>query len=535
MTEPESPTLARRACAVLALAALATVVVIVVVSLVRDPLQLVAALVLLSLVVVAGWAALVRRGWRRAVLALVAVAALVGVAFLPDLRTFVVLALVVGLVLVSAVAGRVALGHDLAPVVETTRVGRAKHGVLLMNPRSGGGKVERFDLEGEARKRGITPVVLGPGDDLRALAEQAAVTADVIGMAGGDGSQALVADVARRHDIPFVCVPAGTRNHFALDLGLDREHVAAALDAYGEAVERRVDLALLGDRVFVNNASLGVYATVVQSPKYRGAKVATIAEQLPELLGPGADKFDLHFARPDGPDEPPADVVLVSNGVYRLDRLSGFGTRERLDAGALGIVTVTVDRARDLPSLITAELTGQLDRFTGYRTWQAAEFVVRSGRPVVEVGVDGEALRLEPPLRFRSLPGALRVRLPVDAPGAAPAALAPQRPADSVRALFRVLVGQPARRPPEPPPPSELLSEQPSGSPPPSPPPSPVSSPVPSQPSSEQPSSPVPSSPPSEPSSSSSSASPPSSGQPSLPTSGPREEPSSGPPSPATT
>jgi diacylglycerol kinase family enzyme len=312
-----------------------------------------------------------------------------------------------------------------------------------MNPRSGGGKVEKFDLEVEARRRGVTPVVLGPDDDLRELAERAAGHADVIGMAGGDGSQALVADVARRHDIPFVCVPAGTRNHFALDLGLDRENVAAALAAYGDAVERRVDLALLGDRVFVNNASLGVYATVVQSPKYRDAKVATVAEQLPELLGPGADRFDLHFTRSDGADEPPADVVLVSNGVYRLDRLSGFGTRERLDAGALGIVTVTVDRARDLPTLVSAELTGQLARFRGYRAWAAPEFVIRSEKPLVEVGVDGEALRLPPPLRFRTLPGALRVRIPLDAPGVAPAALVPHGIGRAVGALFRVLAGHP--------------------------------------------------------------------------------------------
>jgi diacylglycerol kinase family enzyme len=447
MSEPAVPFLARWACAVLALTALITAVIVVVVTLVRDPVQLVVAIALLAVAVIAGWAALVRRGWQRWLLAGTAVLALVALAFLPDLRTFVVLAVVIGLVLVAGIASRVALGSDLAPTVETTRVGPATRGVLLMNPRSGGGKVERFDLESEARRRGITPIVLGPGDDLRELAERAAAHADVIGMAGGDGSQALVADVARRHDIPFVCVPAGTRNHFALDLGLDRERVAVALDAYGDAVERRVDLAVLGDRVFVNNASLGVYATVVQSPKYRDAKVATVAEQLPELLGPGAERFGLHFARPDGADEPPADVVLVSNGVYRLDRLSGFGTRARLDGGALGVVTVTVDRARDLPTLISAELTGRLAAFRGYRAWQAEEFVVRSDRPLVEVGVDGEALLLEPPLRFRSLPGALRVRVPRDAPGAAPAAMAPKGLGRSVTALFRVLVGRPAAPP----------------------------------------------------------------------------------------
>lgn len=242
-------------------------------------------------------------------------------------------------------------------------VGPASNGFRIMNRWSGGGKADEFDLEGEAHRRGVTPVVLQRGDDLRALAEQAvAAGADVIGMAGGDGSQALVADVARRHDAAFVCVPAGTRNHFDLDLGLDRAAVAAALDAYGDAVERRVDLALLGDRIFVNNASLGVYATVVQSEAYREAKLATAAQVLPDLLGPGGDRSDLRYTGPDGGPTPPADVLLVSNGVYRLDSLNGFGTRERMDAGVLGVVTVTVDRARDLPSLLSAEAGGRLDR-----------------------------------------------------------------------------------------------------------------------------------------------------------------------------
>src|SRR5206468_2305338 len=104
----------------------------------------------------------------------------------------------------------------------------------------------------------VRTVLFGPGDDLRALTEHAvAQGADVLGVAGGDGSQALVADVARSHDLAFVCIPAGTRNHFALDLGLDRRDVAGALDAFEDAVERRIDLASVGGRVFVNNASLG--------------------------------------------------------------------------------------------------------------------------------------------------------------------------------------------------------------------------------------------------------------------------------------
>ncbi|MEW2500717.1 diacylglycerol kinase family protein [Amycolatopsis sp. NPDC047767] len=444
MTGP-APSLARRACALGALLALAAAVVVAVLAAVRSPGQLVLGVVLLVIATIAAWAALVRHGFARIVLAVVAVLALAAIALLPDLRTLVVLLLVLGLMVLAALAARVAIGHDLARPAQADRVGPARHGVLLMNPRSGGGKVAQFDLERKARERGVTPVVLRRGDDLRALAEEAAQHADVIGMAGGDGSQALVADVARRHGLPYVCVPAGTRNHFALDLGLDRENVTAALDAYGEAAEHRIDLALIGDRVFVNNASLGVYATVVQSPGYRDAKVSTVAGQLPQLLGPESEHFDLQYRVPGDEDRPPADIVLVSNGAYRLDRLSGFGSRERLDSGSLGIVTVNVDRARDLPALITAELTGQLARYPGYHEWQTEEFVVSSGQSLVDIGVDGEALRLEPPLRFRTLPGALRVRVPLDAPGVAPAAAAPHGMGEALRVLFRVLAGRPAR------------------------------------------------------------------------------------------
>jgi diacylglycerol kinase family enzyme len=439
------PSAGRRAAAALALVALLAAVAVAAATLLQDPGRLLLALLLVVIAVVAGWTALVNRGGRRVAATALAGLALVGMVVLL-IGSVLQLVVLVGLVLLSTATARAALGHDLAHAPAGARsVGPARRGVLLMNPWSGGGKVERFALEEEARRRGVRAVVLRRGDDLRALAEQAIVDgADVIGMAGGDGSQALVADVARQHDLPFVCVPAGTRNHFALDLGLDRENVAAALDAYGTAVERRIDLALLGDRVFVNNASLGVYATVVQSDAYRNAKLATTAQLLPDLLGPDAQRFDLRFAGPDGADAPSADVVLVSNGVYRLDRLNGFGTRQRMDAGVLGVVTVSVDRARDLPALISAEATGRIAHFQGYREWTAPAFEVRSDDDLIDVGVDGEALALPPPLVFRSLPGALRVRTPVDTPGASPAAVAPPGIGSAVTALLRVLAGRPA-------------------------------------------------------------------------------------------
>jgi diacylglycerol kinase family enzyme len=109
----------------------------------------------------------------------------------------------------------------------------ARRPVLFVNPRSGDGKA---GLAERAREKGIEAVILAPGQDLDGLAREAvAAGADALGMAGGDGSLTIVAAVAAAQGIPFVCVPAGTRNHFALDVGADRHDVIGALDAYKAA------------------------------------------------------------------------------------------------------------------------------------------------------------------------------------------------------------------------------------------------------------------------------------------------------------
>jgi diacylglycerol kinase family enzyme len=321
------------------------------------------------------------------------------------------------------------------------RSSRPRSAVLLINPKSGGGKAERFDLADEASKRGVRAVVLGPGDDLLDLAKGALSDgADVIGMAGGDGSQALVATVAMQHDVPHVCIPAGTRNHFALDLGIDRDDVIGALDAFTDGVEQRIDLARVNEHVFVNNASLGVYAQVVQSDAYRDAKLETWAKMLPELLGPGASPIDLEFDGPDGTELRDAPLVLVSNNPYRLTRLAGAGTRARLDTGRLGIVAARIRAASDITELVMLETVGQVQRFPGLLEWTEPEFEVRSSSPVA-VGLDGEALSLEPPLQFLSLPGALRVRLPEHASRASASAASLTR--DDLKVLSRIAAGHP--------------------------------------------------------------------------------------------
>jgi diacylglycerol kinase family enzyme len=260
---------------------------------------------------------------------------------------------------------------------------------------------------------------------------------------GGDGSQALVAEGAARHGLGFVCVPAGTRNHLAMDLGLDRDDVVGALDAFGAAVERRIDLGLAGERVFVNNATAGLYAKIVQSPAYRDHKAGTALELLPEMLGPDATPFDLRFTGPDGSEHASAHLIMVSNDRYELGRAEGFGSRRRIDAGSLGIVAARFGSTQDAARFAQRQADGDRRRRpAGWLEWSDTTFEVRSGQPV-EVGLDGEALVLDPPIRFRTMPGALRVRLPANAPGYSPAAAVPTKGWATITALLQTAAGRP--------------------------------------------------------------------------------------------
>jgi diacylglycerol kinase family enzyme len=434
--------------AIVALVAVVAVLAVAVAGLLQRPLVLLVAVGCLVVAIAAATYALTRTGGRRLLAAVVAVLALAApLALVVAYGRLLQLLLLIALVAVAAVATRHALGRDLKSLksgpTPGTIVGPAVRPVLLMNPKSGGGKVGRFNLVEEARRRGIEPVVLGPGDDLLRLAERAvAGGADVLGMAGGDGSQALVAGVAAAHDVAFVCVPAGTRNHLAMDLGLDRDDVVGALEAFGAAVERRIDLGLVGERVFVNNATMGLYAKIVQSPAYRDHKVDTALELLPAMLGPDAAPFDLRFTGPDGTEHASAHLILVSNNRYQLSHPEGFGSRRHLDAGTLGIVAARLEAPGEATGFAQLQASGPSRRPAGWLEWSDTSFEVRSGQPV-EVGIDGEAMLLDPPIRFRIVPGALRVRIPSQAPGYSPAAAVPTPGWATLTALWQTATGRP--------------------------------------------------------------------------------------------
>ncbi|WP_433364568.1 diacylglycerol/lipid kinase family protein [Actinoplanes sp. CA-142083] len=401
------PRPARRLAALVALAAPILALAAAIEIMFQHPGSLLALVLSTAVVTVAAWYALTRRGLLRVTAVIVAVLAATAVVLL---GLSVLLMQLLLLLLVFAVAGRYALGPEAGALfwnaAPAHAAGPARNGVLLINPKSGNATAVRLNLAAEAAGRGIHVITLAPGDDLARLADRAAAGgADVLGMAGGDGSQAIVAATAVRHGIAYACVPSGTRNHFALDLGLDRGDVLRALDAFTDGVERTVDLGEVNGRVFVNNASLGVYAEVIRAGAYRGAKLRTWGRLLPDLIGPAAECSDLVFHGPDTRSYTGMSLVLVSNNPYRLSRLGRAGGRPRMDTGRLGILAARVRGAAGDHGAMS------LRRFADVLEWSRDDFEVRSTAPV-PVGLDGEALMLTPPLRFTSLPGALRVRLP---------------------------------------------------------------------------------------------------------------------------
>jgi diacylglycerol kinase family enzyme len=326
--------------------------------------------------------------------------------------TWVVL-LAFALLGVAVAAGRAALRRDPGPgKMPEHDAPPPRRPYVIMNPRSGGGKVARFGLKDKAEALGATVALLeGPEVvDVGQLARQAVADgADLLGVAGGDGTQALVAGIAAEHNIPLLVISAGTRNHFALDLGLDRDDPSRCLDALADGVELQVDLGFIGERPFVNNASFGAYASVVQSPAYRDDKAHTTSEMLPGLLvGHQGPRL---VARAGNVTVEGPQAVLVSNNVYGMGDIAGLGRRARMDRGTLGVFGVTVASAVQAAGLLRGSHARGLTRLA------APEVVVDADAAQIPVGVDGEALLLDTPVRCTVQPLALRVRVPRDRPG----------------------------------------------------------------------------------------------------------------------
>ena len=430
-TRSAGPSATRRLAAVLALGSAAALLVLSAELIISGFLLGLVVLVGIAVAVAAGWYGLTRTAGARLLgfgLSILSLALTLAVLLTRANHLGQALVIVIGLGLML-IATRAAFRTRL-PLVG---VPDPRSPVLFYNPKSGGGKAERYHLADQARARGIRAVELKLGSDLERLVRDAvAAGADALAMAGGDGSQAVVAMVAAEKNLPYACIPAGTRNHFALDLGVNRDDVIGALDAFVGGREKRVDLAEVNGRVFVNNVSIGLYAEAVQREGYRDAKLRTILDTVPDVLGPEGRGLELRWSGPGGDEHSAGAAILVSNNRYRLGRAVGSGTRPRMDDELLGIT-------------VAASPSGARGMFSRpWREWSAPSFTVDADGPVA-AGIDGEAVTLEAPLRFRVLPAALRVRIAASHPGVSPSAAMPDGAWETVLALARIAAGQAPR------------------------------------------------------------------------------------------
>ena len=262
------------------------------------------------------------------------------------------------------------------------------HSFLVINPRSGNDSPTPEELATEAERRGIAVHLLADGDDPGEVAR--AARAERIGIAGGDGSLAAIATIAVESGSAFVCVPYGTRNHFARDLGLERDDPVGALDAFAAEDGRRIDVGRVNGRLFLNNVSLGVYAGLVHRREHHRRR----GEALARVRGLLAVALRRHRLRARVNDEDVlARAIFVGNNAYELD-LFTLGERKRLDEGRLFLWVAD----------------GVLP--TAWRRRTATEFRVELSKRRVRAAVDGEPAVFDAPIDFELLPGGLRVLVP---------------------------------------------------------------------------------------------------------------------------
>jgi diacylglycerol kinase family enzyme len=410
--------LARIALSLLGLLVVAVITVLVVS---RGLLIVLLIALIVAVVVVTAtswWAFTTYRPWKRRLNVLAAILTVGMAGFLLigfSLRFAGGMFAIAALTVAYAETGRRAFRASQVPLLSDTEIDHAwpTKPWLLVNPRSGDGKAARLGLIDAARMRGIDVHILQHGENPTELAQHAISTgADAIGAAGGDGTLALVAAAAINSRVPFVCVPIGTRNHFAADLGLDRTRPLTALDVVDRRKARQtsVDVGVVNGRLFLNNVSLGAYADLVSDPGYREDKFGTAHAILPLTFRQQREPLQVTVRLPDGTSYDNAVVLFVANNPYSPSPLES-GTRPRLDSGELQVSVLRARTGRALASILRSGRRDTTDDAT-WAQWTTGSLFVESENHEVTAGIDGESITLTTPLKFSIASKALHVLLP---------------------------------------------------------------------------------------------------------------------------
>jgi diacylglycerol kinase family enzyme len=290
---------------------------------------------------------------------------------------------------------------------------------VLLNPASGGTRDAgmRGRIEQIFRSHGLDVTIdelTSPGDTK--VTVRAALDRNVEGIVagGGDGTINAVASVLVGGSTPLGVLPLGTLNHFAKDLGIPVD-IDKAIETIAARQIRRVDVGRVGDRIFLNNSSIGVYPSIIElRERFRQlgrAKWTALALATLHVLRRGEEvtvRLDSRQTRVTAR----TPFLFIGNNEYLVEGIH-LGGRSRLDGGRLSAYFAPPVRTRHLPNLLAHAVLGSAVREHALEAMTAEELWV--GTPssrAMKVACDGELLTLTPPLHFRIWPGALNVIAP---------------------------------------------------------------------------------------------------------------------------
>lgn len=278
----------------------------------------------------------------------------------------------------------------------------AGRGVVFVNPRSGREHTSRADLASQFPDHRVEET---PAEGLDASIRSAiADGAAFVGMAGGDGTVRSGAGPLLGSDVPLLAVPAGTRNHFARQLGI--VDLPAAVRAAAGRIEA-VDVGEVNGRCFINNSAIGMYPQMVE--RREAFQRRRLPKRVAQIL---ADVAQLSRGRRfrvsiEGVGYR-AWTLFIGNGQYGEDMLD-IATRQSIDEGMLDVRLVRADRLLARTRVIGALILGRLHRSALVVQRTVPELTFEFDTPTVEVALDGEVVTLDAPLHYRSRPGELRV------------------------------------------------------------------------------------------------------------------------------
>lgn len=257
---------------------------------------------------------------------------------------------------------------------------------LVVNPRSGGGRAGEVAEQVREALPAVTVIELGPDDDVTEALRRAADSAEVLAIAGGDGSVAAAAGVAVERDLPLAVFPGGTLNHFAKDIGCDTTAKTVAAVADGDL--SRVDVVRFNDAAtVVNTASIGAYPAFVRRRERLQHKVGKPLASAYAMLLTLRREQPVRIAYDDKTLQ--TSLFFLGNSVYLP---AGFApaVRHRMDDGLLDVRILEVGRPWSTLRIVAALLTGRLQRSRLYHELRVPRFRFTAPDGPVPIARDGE-------------------------------------------------------------------------------------------------------------------------------------------------